>query len=143
MEYTMAHLPRWCLKAGLFVYARYARFRHRRAPETLASIQEFVRHRQAPGDQQAIRRRLTLVGGHDPRSVARQTQIPVFALAGLVDPLVPNAVVWRWLKKNCPGYRGSRMIWRADHNVLATAPKPAADQVEHWVQSVTNAPTPM
>jgi len=143
MEYTMAHTPRWCLKAGSFVYAQYARFRHRRAPETLASIQEFVQRRRDPRDQWAMRHRLTLVAEHDPRSVARQTRIPVFALAGLVDPLVPNPSVWRWLRKNCPGYGGRRLIWRADHNVLATAPKLAADQVERWVQSTANAPTQM
>jgi pimeloyl-ACP methyl ester carboxylesterase len=138
-----ARTPQWCLKAGLLVYAQYARFRHRRAPETLGNIQEFVQRRQDPDDRRAMRHRLTLIAEHDPRSVARQTQIPVFALAGLVDPLVPNPGVWWWLKKNCPGYRASRMIWRGDHNVLGTAPKLAADQVERWVQSVTNAPTQM
>ena len=134
-----AHTPSWCLKAGLFVYAQYARFRHRRAPETLGSIREFVHRRQDPRDRLAIRHRLTLIAQHDPRPVARQTQIPVFALAGLVDPLVPNPSVRRWLKKNCPGYRGGRTIFRADHNVLGTAPKLASDQIGRWMQSVTNA----
>ena len=137
---TTAHMPSWCLKSGLWVFAQYARFRHRHAPETLVNIREFVQGRQDPDDRRAMRHRLTLIAEHDPRAVARRTRIPVFALAGFVDPLVPNPCVWRWLGKNCPGYRGSRMIWRADHNVLATAPKLAADQIVRWMRDADARP---
>jgi|WetSurMetagenome_2_1015567.scaffolds.fasta_scaffold286028_1 pimeloyl-ACP methyl ester carboxylesterase len=134
METTTAHLPRWCLKTGLWVYSQYARFRHRQAPETLGSIQEFVQRRQDPRDQPAIRHRLKLIKENDPRPVARANRLPVYALSGLVDPLVPNPAVRRWLKSNCPGYRGNRMIYGADHNVLATAPRQSAEQVAQWTK---------
>jgi pimeloyl-ACP methyl ester carboxylesterase len=127
--------PQWGLKAGLWIYGRYARFRHRQAPETLACIREFVQRRQEPQDRLAIQHRLALIRENDPRPVARKTDLPVYALAGLVDPLVPNPWVRGWLKKHCPGYRGSRLIWRADHNVLGTAPRQSVEQVARWTEA--------
>ena len=120
------------LRRFLVVYAHYARFRHRHAPETLAGIPEFVARRTAL-DRQAILHRLDLIARNDPGLLARQTRLPVHYLAGLVDPLVPCPWVRRWLRANCPGYRGGTTIWRADHNVLCTAPATAADQVVQWM----------
>jgi pimeloyl-ACP methyl ester carboxylesterase len=133
MESVTAHMPKWCLKAGLSVYGRYAQFRHRRAPETKATIQEFVQNRQEPADRLAIQHRLELIAGNDPRPTACKTRLPIYSLAGFVDPLVPNPFVSRWLRRHCPGFRGSRMLWRADHNVLATAPQMSAEQVVQWM----------
>lgn len=135
MESVTARSPQWCVNAGLWVYGRYAQFRHRHAPETKASIKEFVRNRQEMADRLAVRHRLDLIAGNDPRFTARQKCLPIYSLAGLVDPLVPNPSVTRWLRKNCPGFRDSRMIWRADHNVLATAPQKSADQIEQWMRA--------
>ena len=67
---------------------------------------------------------------------ARRTRLPVFYLAGLVDPLVPWPFVRLWLRRHCPGYRGGKTIWGADHNVLGTAPRPAAEQIVQWIDSV-------
>jgi hypothetical protein len=39
-----------------------------------------------------------------------------------------------WLRRNCPGYRGGKTFWLADHNVLATAPKGSAERVLKWMQ---------
>ena len=126
-------IPMWCVKLFCVIYARYAKFRHKRAPETLASIAEFVANRTMEADRQAIVRRYTLIAENDLRIVARQTHFPVFYLAGLVDPLVPWCCVRWWLRRNCPGYRGGKTMWRADHNVLGTAPQTSAEQILGWI----------
>jgi pimeloyl-ACP methyl ester carboxylesterase len=118
----------------LKVYAWYSRFRHRRAPETLISIDEFV-ERRTELDRQAMRHRLDLLNEYDPRASARQTRLPVYYLDGFVDPLVPWALVRWWLRRNCPGYRGGKTFWLSDHNVLATSPARSADLVLKWMKS--------
>lgn len=123
----------------LFFYAKIARFRHRHAPETLASIQEFVA-RRTELDRQAAVHRLDLLLKHDVRPVARAARLPVFALTGFFDPVVPWPFTFRWLRRNCPGFRASRIIGRADHNVLGTAPTAAARQVLQWITSGGNQP---
>src|SRR5207245_6039484 len=84
-------------------------------------------------DRQAIVRRYTLIAENDLRLVARQTHFPVFYLAGLVDPLVPWCYVRWWLRKNCPVYRGGKTMWRADHNVLGTAPSASSKLICQWM----------
>lgn len=126
-------LPRRALRGLLKGYAAYAGLRHRHAPETRASIGEFVTNRLHPDDPAAMQQRYTLVAEADLRPVARGCALPVFQLAGLVDPIVPAALVKRWLKRHCPGYRGTRIILRADHNVLGTAPEDAASNVLEWM----------
>lgn len=118
----------------LKVYARYAKLRHRRAPETLSSIHEFV-SRRTELDRQAMRHRLDLLDQYDPRPIARQTRLPVHYLAGFVDPLVPWALVRWWLRRNCPGYCGGKTFWLSDHNVLATSPDRAANLTLTWMKS--------
>jgi pimeloyl-ACP methyl ester carboxylesterase len=116
----------------LFGYAKIARYRYRYAPETLASIREFVA-RRTELDRQAAKHRLRLVAQSDPRPIARRPGMPVYALTGLLDPIVPWPWVRRWLRRNCPRLREYRILWRADHNVLGTAPQAAADQVVKWI----------
>ena len=116
----------------LHYYAKYAKFRHRHAPETLASIDEFIA-RRTELDRQAAVHRLSLIHQYDPSSIARQTRLPVYSLSGFFDPIVPWWQVRPWLRRNCPGYQGGKTILRADHNVLGTAPKIAADQVASWI----------
>jgi pimeloyl-ACP methyl ester carboxylesterase len=116
----------------LFFYARFARWRHRHAPETLASIHEFIA-RRTELDKQAAKHRLHLVAHADFRPIARQITFPVFQLAGCWDPIVPWPLVRPWLRRHCPGFRDSRIIRYADHNVLGTAPREAADLVLEWM----------
>jgi pimeloyl-ACP methyl ester carboxylesterase len=116
----------------IFGYAKIARFRYRRSPETLAKIDEFIARRTAL-DRRAAQHRLHLVAENDPRPAARQTKLPVFGLSGLLDPIVPWPFVRRWLRKNCPALRDYKIIARADHNVLSTAPREAAKQVLAWM----------
>ena len=117
----------------LFGYAKMARFRYRHAPETLAGIDEFI-ERRTELDRQAATQRLRLVAAADPCSIAQETQFPIYALSGVLDPIVPWFAVRRWLRRNCPALRDYKIIWRADHNVLGTAPVKAAEQVVRWVK---------
>ena len=116
----------------LFIYAKYARFRHRHAPETLASIREFVA-RRTELDKQAVKHRLHLIAASDPRPIVRNIRVPMHYLAGLFDPIVPWSFVRFWLTRNCPGYRGGKTILSADHNVLGTAPQTSARQIVRWM----------
>ena len=126
--------PMSLYRLELKIYAWYAKFRHRRAPEVLASIKEFV-ERRTELDRQAIRHRLTLLDQYDPRPVARQTRVPIYYLAGFVDPLVPWVLVRWWLRRNCPSYRGGKTFWLTDHNVLATSPARSAKLILKWMKN--------
>ena len=116
----------------LFGYAKVARFRYRRSPEVQASLQEFIDRRTAL-DLQAAKHRLHLIAQNDLRPVARQAGLPIYALTGLVDPVVPWCFVRPWLQKNCSSLREFKIIGCADHNVLGTAAQPAAEQVVRWM----------
>jgi len=129
-----AGAPPWVLRALLWAYPKYARFRHRRAPETLADIAEFVRRRQAPGDREAMTHRLNLIAAADCRGIARGAQLPVFFLTGFWDPIVPWWPVRSWLQRECAGWHGDRVLFRADHTVLATQPEAASKQVLAWME---------
>ena len=116
----------------LFGYARVARFRYRHSPEVQANIQEFIA-RRTELDLKAARHRLRLIAQNDPRPIARRVTVPVYALTGLVDPIVPWWFVRPWLKKNCPALHDYKILWRADHNVLGTAAEASAEQVMRWM----------
>jgi pimeloyl-ACP methyl ester carboxylesterase len=134
VQTLFGQLPLGGLQGLLRVYARVARIRYRHATETVANIQEFV-VRRTEADRQAALHRLELIAGFDPRSVARETELPVFYLSGLVDPIVPWPLVRPWLRRQCPALREDRIILAADHNVLGTAPGAAAQQVLEWMQA--------
>jgi len=126
-------IPMSLLKLACGFYARYAKLRHRRAPETLACISDFVRNRTTEIDRKAICHRYDLIAQNNLQSIAREARLPVYQLCGFFDPIVPWPFVRPWLKKNCPGFRGWKLIWRADHNVLGTAPQAAAECVLGWI----------
>jgi pimeloyl-ACP methyl ester carboxylesterase len=116
----------------LLGYAKLARSRFRRSPEALAGIQDFIA-RLTDLDRQAAKHRLHLVLQNDPCSLARNADVPIYGLTGLFDPVVPWFWPRRWLRKNCPALREFKIIWRADHNVLGTAPQAAAEQIIQWI----------
>ena len=118
----------------LFGYAKFARYRFRRSPETLAGIQEFI-VRRTELDRRAVIHRLGLIASYNPRFTAHQTSAPVYALSGFFDPVVPWLWVRRWLRRNCPGLRDYRVIVRGDHNVLGSAADAAATQILNWINN--------
>jgi pimeloyl-ACP methyl ester carboxylesterase len=128
-------LPDSGLRAFLWLYARYARFRHRSAPETLEAVSEFVQRRLHPDDRGAIVHRLRLIAGSDPRPVAQACPLPTWSLTGFWDPIVPWVPMRRWLRRYCPGWRGDRILTSADHTVLATQPAAAARIILDWIDS--------
>lgn len=140
LRWVTRHTPIPALKVLLKTYAAFARFRHRQAPETRTHVAQFVENRLHPEDPAAMIQRYTIVSDCDLRAVAGSLELPVFQLAGLVDPIVPAPIVRRWLRKNCPGFRESKTIVKADHNVLATAPKQSADIVLKWVRFANASP---
>jgi pimeloyl-ACP methyl ester carboxylesterase len=115
------------------IYAWYHRLFHRLTPEARDDLSEFIARRTSL-DREAMSQRLDLIHGCDPRPIARDCRVPVHYLAGAIDILVPWPHVRRWLRKNCPSYRGGRTIIFADHNVLASAPKTSAKQVLKWMK---------
>jgi pimeloyl-ACP methyl ester carboxylesterase len=119
----------------IFGYAKFARFRYRDSPETLTTLDEFIA-RRSPQDKEAAQYRLHLIAQNDPRQTARTTTVPVYGLAGFLDPLVPWPHVRRWLKWYCPALRDFKVIRRADHNVLNTGTPEAA----HWILEWMGAP---
>lgn len=130
----------WSVWSVVFaVYRRYARFRFRKSPVGNSMVEEFIA-RRTPRERQALEHRLELIIENDPGPVARETRLPVFSLTGLLDPLVPCWLVHRWLRENCPGYRGLRVIKGADHNVLGTGGPRAVNQVLSWIGQARSTP---
>ncbi|HTV39776.1 MAG TPA: alpha/beta hydrolase [Candidatus Sulfotelmatobacter sp.] len=121
----------------MFGYARFARYRYRRSPQTLATLDEFLARRRRPQDREAAEHRLQLVDGNDPRKIAMTAQIPIFGLTGILDPIVPWPATRRWLKRNCPALRDYKIVRRADHNVLSTGTKESAKWILEWMDKFT------
>ena len=126
-------MPMWLLRTFCWVYARYAKFRHRRASQTLASISEFVQNRTNEPDRQAICHRYNVIEDNDLRPISRKSHLPIYQLCGFFDPIVPWPFVRPGLKRNCPGFRGCKIILRAAHNVLGTAPEISARYILGWM----------
>jgi len=118
----------------VFGYAKISRYRYRDSPETLASLDEFIA-RRSPADKQVAQYRLRLVARYDPRPVVRVIKVPVYGLAGFLDPIVPWPLVRRWLKWYCPTLRDFKVIRRADHNVLNTGTKESAQWILKWINA--------
>jgi pimeloyl-ACP methyl ester carboxylesterase len=116
----------------LFGYARLARARYRGDPEVMQEVQEFIA-RRTELDRKAAAHRLRLLSKSNFCEIARHLQLPVYALTGAFDPIVPWFPVRGWLKKNCSTLQEYRVIWRSDHNVLGNASHAAAKQVLQWM----------
>ncbi len=125
--------PLWLLKRLCALYGKSANRRCCATPEAAAEIDEFVRRRTIQADREAMTSRYRLIREADFRAVARRTRLPVFHLSGAIDPLVPWWHVVAWLKKDCPGFRASRIIRRAGHNVLLDAPGESVKQILEWI----------
>lgn len=120
------------LERSLRRYAWLVRHLRYRRAACRPDLSEFLARRTAQ-DKDAAAHRLTLIAGADWRRVASATGLPVFHLTGFFDPVVPWWPVRRWLRRHCPGFRGARLMFASDHNVLGWAARPAADQVVAWM----------
>jgi pimeloyl-ACP methyl ester carboxylesterase len=124
-------LPLRWLVGILFGYAWVARVRHSRDPEIEAAMREFIA-RRTELDKRAAQHRLRLIAHSDFRTAAAQVRVPVYALAGFFDPIVPWGPVRRWLGRNCVNLRAYQVV-PCDHNVLSNAAARAAASVLEWM----------
>ncbi len=125
-------LPLSLVTRLLFGWAWVAKVRFYRSPEALASIDEFMA-RRTELDRQAAIHRLRLIAGNDACPIAATTRIPVYALTGLFDPVVPWPPVRSWLRKHCPALRDHKVIGLGDHSVLCSAAPRAAELILDWM----------
>jgi pimeloyl-ACP methyl ester carboxylesterase len=135
-----AHATSGAVSLGLLrqlckIYGYGARSRFGDCPEAIAELDEFVERRANEPDRRVITRRYGLIAQNDPRSVASDTTLPVYQLAGAWDPIVPWWHVRPWLRRSCPGYRTSRVVWKGGHNVLLSAPRDSAEQIIEWISA--------
>ena len=131
-ERVVSRIPMSFVKPILIAYEAFGRFRYRRAPEVLADLAEFV-SRRTDLDRRAAEHRLRLVAENDPRRIPQGVTLPVYALTGILDPIVPWPWARRALKRHCSTLREYKVLWRADHTLLASAPKMAAGTVLRWI----------
>ncbi|HEX7861075.1 MAG TPA: alpha/beta hydrolase [Verrucomicrobiae bacterium] len=133
-RFFFAVTPWWAWRLLFKVYLAYSGFRHRNAGPAGNCAEEFIA-RRTPLDLATMRARLRLIAEADLREVARKARCPIYQVAGVIDPVVPPAMVARWLRRNCRTFAGARVIWPADHNVLGTEPAAALAQIENWVSA--------
>jgi pimeloyl-ACP methyl ester carboxylesterase len=126
------HAPFFLIRALLVLYGLGFQLCFRPDPEQAAGLNEFLARRTRE-DRRALIHRYGLIAGNDPREIARQVNLPVYYLTGLADPIVPWPLVRAWLKRHCLTYRGWRLVWRAEHAVLASAPRQSARQILAWM----------
>jgi pimeloyl-ACP methyl ester carboxylesterase len=115
-------------------YALLLRLRFFRCAEDRQAVAEFIA-RRTPLDRAAILHRLRLLIDNDPRPVMARFRLPLYYLTGFVDPIVPWFLIRPALRRQCPGFRESKIIFSADHNVLGTAPKPSLVQILKWTKT--------
>lgn len=128
------HVPFSLLVVAMSAFMKYARWRFRNSPETLAGVDEFIARRTRL-DRAAAVHRLRLIAENDPRAVAQATPARVVYLSGFIDPIVPWFLVRRWLKCHCPAFGEAKIISGADHNVLSTAPQKSAEHILRWLET--------
>src|SRR5262249_21070176 len=139
-ERTCATLPMFLIHWAVWWYGKLARWRFRRDSETLAGLAEFVA-RRTQADRWAGVHRLRLLRRGDIPPIAGRAAVPVYALTGAFDPVVPWPWVRSWLTRHCRGLRQYKIIWYGDHNILASAPRASARLVLGWMGEPDD-PTP-
>jgi len=132
LEKLFGRLSLRVIVAIIYGFSKFARYRYRSSPEVTDSLDEFV-ERRTKLDLQAAQHRLHLVAENDPRQIAQDAAMPVFAMTGVLDPIVPWPFVRKWLRRKCPALREYKIIKRADHHVLGTAPEKSAELILKWM----------
>lgn len=131
-----ARLPAAWFVGSMQVYARWLRWRLG-CDADAAELDEFI-ERRTEADRDAAIHRLRLIESNDPREMAGRVTLPVFHLTAGIDFIVPWPPVRLWLRRHCPGFRATRVLASADHNVLGGSPRRAAATILGWV----NPPSP-
>lgn len=132
---THQSLPMSAVAALLRAYLRLLRWRHRQAPQVQKSLEQHQDYQTQELARQAILSRYDIILAHDHRPLAQRTHWPVFYLTGFWDLIVPWFLVQPWLRRNCPGYRGWKVVWNSEHNVLGFQPETSARQILAWMKA--------
>lgn len=132
MRAVLSRVPAAAMRWPMRVWVEAGALFMRRDPVGVSELRDFVMKRSG-ADWAAAARRLTLVVGSRPEDAARALTCPVYYLGGFVDPLVPWPLVRSWLRRHCPSYKGGRILLRAGHNVLGSAPTESARLVLEWL----------
>jgi pimeloyl-ACP methyl ester carboxylesterase len=132
---THQSLPMAAVAALLRAYLRLLRWRHRQAAHVQQSLQQHQDFQLQELARQAILSRYDIILAHDHRPLARRTQFPVYYLTGFWDLIVPWFLVQPWLRRHCPGYRGWRLVWDSEHNILGFQPRTSAEQILAWMKA--------
>lgn len=119
----------WFLKC----YLRLVRLRHRRSSAAQQGLNNHYEFHNKEAAKRAILSRYDVIIESDPRALARRTQMPVYYLTGFWDFVVMWWLVQPWLRRHCPSYRGWRLVWNSEHNVLGFQPRIAAAQILAWM----------
>ena len=125
-------LPLPAIRRGYGAYTVMCNLLSRRGAAESAELLNFAKGRSAE-QWRALAWRLRLIAESDPRPTARRTTVPVRYLGGALDPLVPWPSVMRWLKRECPGYAGGKILPLTEHNVLGSSPRRSAEVVLGWL----------
>ena len=147
MPWAAGCLGRWgrraptpLVKAILEVYRAYGWVRFAGDRPALRGLTRFCRRRARPRDRETVADRLELIAEVDLRAAASAVTVPVHALAGCWDVIVPWPPVFRWLARHCPGWRGGRVLAAGGHAVLVERPATSARIVAEWVLGSSRGP---
>ncbi len=113
-------------------YSRMVKACYETTADTEQAVQSFIERRNA-ADASAAIHRLHLIATNNPQESITRTQLMVFSLSGFWDALVPWYLVTPWLRRHCPRYKESALIYTADHNVLFSAPSKSARTILKWL----------
>lgn len=127
-------VPMGLLRVLCRLYSGAARKRFQHCAGASAEFDQFVFNRANEPDRHVITCRYQLIAANHPEVIANAATLPVYHLSGAWDPIVPWWQVRPWLRKNCPGYRSTRILWSGDHNVLLSSPEESASQILAWVR---------
>lgn len=133
-EWGLRRVSTKTVRLVLLTYRNIARLRFRRAPEVVQGFQEFL-DRRTLLDLRAAHHRVELIQGSDFTSEVKSLSVPLYALTGMVDIIVPWFWTRRWLRQHCPALRDFKIVWPADHAVLASSPSQSARQILNWLEN--------
>jgi len=137
-EWGLRRVSATTARRVLCAYGKVAHLRFRRAPEVVRGFSEFLSRRTLQ-DLRAAHHRVELIRESDYAQEARSLSVPLYALTGFIDIVVPWMGTRRWLRRHCPALREFKIIWHADHTVLASSPVRAARQIEDWLNRESGA----
>jgi pimeloyl-ACP methyl ester carboxylesterase len=141
-ECLLGSMPLSMLRALLRVYASVSAWRFRRHPDTADEILGLICRFNDP-ERKAAQHRLALIAGNQPLDLVSCVKVPIYALTGFWDPIVPWPAARHGLRHHCPTLSDYRVIWRADHNVLGTGSETAARLVLQWIHGEKHGPAAM